>query len=128
MKKSTIHKLLLMCIFFTLPQFLSAQTPDNSPEILTQRVSRFSSPFEPWNAFRGELKLKDSEMTFTPKNAKNRGSFLLEYKDLISVKRRCLPVSIVITDKNYAKYKIGTYRRKEIVDTIKSKIDNSRTT
>ncbi|MDO8967269.1 MAG: hypothetical protein Q8S14_02685 [Algoriphagus sp.] len=125
MKKSTIHKLLLMCIFFTLPKFLSAQSPDNSPEILTQRVSRFSSPFEPWNAFRGELKLKDSEMTFTPKNAKNRGSFLLEYKDLISVKRRCLlifPNYIVITDKNFAKYKIGTYRRKKIVETINSKI------
>lgn len=108
-----------------VPQLLSAQSTDNDFSTYAQRVNRFSSIFEPWNSFRGKLTLKETEMAFTPKNAKNKGAFTLEYKDIISVKKRCLlifPNSIVITDKNYAKYKIGTYKRREIVEKIKSKI------
>lgn len=64
-------------------------------------------------------------MTFVPKNKRTNGFFKLAYKDVISVKKRCLlifPNSIIITDKNYVKYKIGTYKRRKIVDIIKSKI------
>ena len=49
----------------------------------------------------------------------------MAYRDIVSVKKKCLlvfPNAIVITDKNYVKYKVGTYRRKKIVETIKSKI------
>lgn len=125
MKNIDINKLILVCLSVILPQVLSAQSTDEDSKIYTQKVNRFSSIIEPWNSFRGELTLKETEMAFSPKNAKNKGAFILEYKDIISVKKRYLlifPNSIVITDKNYAKYKIGTYRRKEIVDTIKSKI------
>lgn len=125
MKKIVIYKLILVSLSVIVPQLLSAQSTDNDFSTYAQRVNRFSSIFEPWNSFRGKLTLKETEMAFTPKNAKNKGAFTLEYKDIISVKKRCLlifPNSIVITDKNYAKYKIGTYKRREIVEKIKSKI------
>lgn len=125
MKKNNIHIFILVWFTVAVPQVLSAQSGEEDSILHTQRVNRFSSIVEPWNSYRGELTLKETEMTFTPRNKKNKGEFIIEYKDIISVKKRCLlifPNSIVITDKNFSKYKIGTYRRKEIVNTIKSKI------
>lgn len=121
-----IYLLILINFSVLVHGDLRAQSSNKNNYLFTQKVNRFTSIVEPWHSYRGEIMLSNTEIVFSPKNTKNRGAFILEYKNILTVKKRFLiifPNSIVITDKNYAKYKIGTYKRKRIVNTIRSKIE-----
>ena len=126
MKQFLIKLGLAGILFFSQQHHLLAQDSDEADKIVySQKVNRFNSIFEPWNAFRGTLTLRENTIHFEPKNNKEKGAFSLEYEDIDTVKKGLaliLPNKIIIVDNNYSKYKLGTYKRKQIVEIIQSKI------
>ena len=113
-------------LFFSQQHHLLAQDSDEADEILHhQKVYRTGNILEFWNSFQGILQLKENTVEFIPKNINRRGAFELSYDDILSVKKRpsiFVPNRIFIKDKNHSTFKIFTYKRKQIVEIIQSKI------
>jgi len=113
-------------LFFSQQHHLLAQDSDEADEIVySQKVERRGNILEIWNAFPGTLYLRENTVEFIPKNINGRGAFELSYDDIISVKKRpsiFVPNRIFIKDKNHSTFKIFTYKRKQIVEIIQSKI------
>lgn len=128
MYSNQYYKLILFLLLFLISPQIKAQNNEIDTVIYSQKVNRFRTFFEVWDLYRGELKLKNNTIEFSPRNKKGRGSFILEYDEIVSIKKRnallIIPNYIVLIDKNYVKYKIGTYKRKKIVEIIESKIQN----
>ncbi len=118
----------IVILFFSDQQRIQAQEIEEKNDIIySQKVERRGNILEIWNAFRGTLYLRENSIEFIPKNPEGRGAFELSYEDVLSVKRRpsiFVPNRIFIKDKNHSTFKIFTYKRKQIVETIQSKIDD----
>jgi hypothetical protein len=122
MKMISIKTLILGGFFLFVTEVVSAQPSEPEKSIYSQHVNRFHSFLESFKGSRGVISLEDSKIVYTARNKKGRDSFVLDYKDILSVRNRFL---IVITDKNYSKFKLGTYKRREMLEIIQSKIGTS---
>ncbi|MCC5921540.1 MAG: hypothetical protein JJU23_12745 [Cyclobacteriaceae bacterium] len=124
MKTNYIYLITACLLHFIEPKIYAAQNADSVLHV--QEVKRITTMYEPLRDFKGELKLTSDSVIFTREEGKQPGSFTLSYDDILSVKRAgyflILPGKIVIEDKNYAKYRLKTFKRKKIVDIIQSKI------
>ncbi|MCH7399553.1 hypothetical protein MM236_16235 [Belliella sp. DSM 107340] len=126
MKKVMLKSWVLVFVLLFKYEFSLAQDNESNPIIYSQKIDRMENILEVWNANRGTLYLRESTVEFVPKNTNGRGAFELEYEDIISVKRRfslIFPNRIFIIDKNYSKIKIFTYKRRQIIDIIRSKME-----
>ncbi|MCC5921541.1 MAG: hypothetical protein JJU23_12750 [Cyclobacteriaceae bacterium] len=111
-------------IFSILSLKVSAQNTDQDSILHTQIITRELDLSKGYGGMMGKLQLTADEVIFTSRNKKGIGSFTLNYNDIYAVKKRSLitPNRIIIHDKNYAKFTFSTYKRKEIVSIMKSKM------
>jgi hypothetical protein len=127
MKMISIKTLILGVFLLFVTEVISAQPSEPEKSIYSQRVSRLHSALD-FSVTSGDLSLNERDLVYMPKNQKGRGSFSLKYDEIRSVKKRftlIFPNAIVITDMNHARYRLGTYKRKKIVEIIESKIGTS---
>jgi hypothetical protein len=128
MKMISIKTLILGVFLLFVTEVVSAQPSEPEKPIYSQRVNRIYSGFDPFSFTTGTLALKHTEIEYIPRNPEGNRHFVLKYEDIISVKKRFLfivPNLIVITDKNFSKFKIQVYKRRKIVEIIESKIRTS---
>ena len=125
MKMISIKTLILGASFLFVTLLVSAQPSEPEKPIYSQKVGRFHTILNPFSFRQGILYLNESDIMFSPRNEKEVDSFVLDYGNIRSVKRGFLfiwPNKIVITDKNFSKFKIQVYKRRKIVEIIESKI------